>query len=306
MFKVGEIYKFQKIIDSPLFYSYNMREYVTDNGEVCPKILVKEQCITNDISKEGWYRIRKIKDEKTVENDIGAISHYDMQLELEFVAPFGWYMNISAIELLETLDELGFYTDYRIIKENDKDDLLGFGIDVKRGILILLETSGNDLMQPYMVFFHPPVSFLRHVLMESLKNHDDYSSYSCLPPENTKDYCKTYVFRPDIIYKLRNYTNDLTNFKPSKKMPLRMPLVNNNRFRTSFWGNNRQKDTYKSNKEEYKKYYLECREIFNTFPNDVKIFLKEFTDVEERYFSEKPWDKFFIPSHTFPLFSPRQ
>jgi hypothetical protein len=158
MFKVGEIYKFQKIIDSPLFYSYNMREYVTDKGEVCPKILVKEQCITNDISKEGWYRIRKIKDEKAVENDIGAILHYDTQLELEleFVAPFGWYMNISAIELLETLDELGFYTDYRIIKENDKDDLLGFGIDVKRGILILLETSGNDLMQPYMVFLNIP------------------------------------------------------------------------------------------------------------------------------------------------------
>lgn len=305
MFKVGEIYRFQRN-GKQLFCSYSMREYVNDNGEICPKILIKEQCITNDTPGDGWYRVRKIKDEKAIENELGAISHYDMKLELEPVAALGWYQNIKAKDLLGTINDLGFYTDYRIIKDNNRDDWLGFGIDVKRGVIILLETFDNDLMEPYMVFFHPPVTFLRHVLIESLANHGDYSNFAWSSPEITKDYCKIYVFRPDIISKLKEYTNDLTSIEPSMKMPLRMPLVNNNRFSTSFWGNNLQENTCKNNKEEYRKYYLECREIFNTFPDNVKRFLKKFTDVEERYFSERPWENIFIPWHYNSFFSPRQ
>jgi|GEM_PF-3756142 len=79
------------------------------------------------------------------------------------------------------------------------------------------------------------------------------------------------------------------------RMKFRMPFVDHQKYEgpvlrfVNPFGPPKQEDPNPYPQEKYRTYYEQCRKVFLEFPEEVQVFLKKYTDVEERYLQGEPW-----------------
>lgn len=287
MFKEGNIYNFSRNM------SKSVREYITPEGVLCPEILISEICRPDKIMKDGYYKIIKINNECVIKDELGVIRYYDMDIEWERVADTGWQDRMRGIRFFRKLKEMGFYIlEKEIEKEHPLDNNMEwFAVDTERGIVARGKTINRIIKDLEIKLIYPSTTTLREIIFQ-------YFDPSKRPDEEWGVGITITRIGPDIFDVMKNYHMVIENAKTKNMFRFEMPFVESdlphenaicNHAYGPFWGNDFSKQ-HSNNK--IRTYFMKCREVFEEFPKEVQRFLKEYSDIENKYLRGEPWKKY--------------
>ncbi len=315
MFEVGGIYKFLSTYHAPLLqglHAQSVRECPAGEGSR----LVDEQCFTTEHLEEGYYRVLEILGERKIQGERRygrPFECYDMDLRLERVAGFDWFHDTPE-EFYQKLKGIGCYVWKKEVYERIGEGrfLLQpakvieiFAVDPKRGIIIQTESSQEniDALRPVTITLILPSARTHYRLAYQLATPDhqcfrmyrsndvfaspyDYDEREMFPTESPRSsYWRFRYFAPDILDVLKQNEIEADEEEGLELPHFTMPFVDYRMYEDQY-------SRVRYDETEYMAYFERCQAVFAEFPSEVQDFLREYTDVSQRYLEGEPWKEY--------------